>query len=221
MKERKSKHIVVGEIIIVMVGMLFFSGMACAANIIQNPGAEEVGENNKPVFWSEYSGASYGEWGVYTKATAPENVYAGNNSVYYRPGYNKEGYSNCALVAGVSSGYTGKKAYVVTPGARYYFSFWLKASGYGREIWVMPWGWTEDDKRIRSNENSAPAGFAGSYLKIFPSNEWTKYSGSFIVPENVRTVVILFDSFGYLYKDFDEGAEFIVDEMYLSTEPEK
>ncbi len=219
MKARKSKHVVVGVIVIVMAGMLFLSGMTFAANIIQNPGAEKIGENKKPVFWGEYGGAEYGRWGIYTKDTAPENVYAGNISVYYRLGFNKDGYANCGLIAGDSNGYTGVKAYEVTPGATYYFSFWLKGSGYGRELTVMPWGWTQDNKRIQSNASNAPAGFRG--IKIYPTNEWTKYSGSFIVPENVHTVILLFHSYGYLYKDFAEDVEFIVDEVYLSTEPEK
>lgn len=222
MKSGNGRHIVVGMVLTVMAVMLLFSGMALAANIVQNPGAEEVGENNKPLYWSEYGGAAYSQgWGVYSKETDPDNVFAGNHSVYYRIGYNDQGYSNCALVVGVSNGYTGKNAYPVTPGATYYFSFWLKATGYGREIWVMPWGFTADDKRVQSNASSAPAGFANTYLKVYPTSEWTKYSGSFVVPDNVYTLIILFDSFGYLYKDFEEGAEFIVDEMYISTEPEQ
>jgi len=217
--EKRSLRLTVLKILTMTMGILLVSGIALAANIIQNPGAEVVGEKNKPAFWGEYGGAEYGQWGVYTKDTAPDKVYAGNISVYYRLGFNKDGYANCALIAADSNGYTGKKAYAVTPGAKYYFSFWLKGTGYGRELTVMPWGWTVDDKRVQANAKTAPVGF--DMLKIYPSNEWTKYSGSFIVPENVLTVALLFHSYGYLYKDFEEGVEFIVDEVYLSTEPEK
>ncbi len=193
------------------------SATAYSANLIVNPGVEEINDKGLPVKWSQYYGSVPAVMGVATKSEGEksENVFAGLRSASYQVlQFGNDGYAACGLVAGDTNGYDGSNAYPVEPGTKYYYSFWIKGTGFTRSITVSPWGWAASGAsgtRVRN--------IGG--LSIYITDTWTKYSGSFTVPSNVNKVALVFYIYGLMGRDLMPGAIYYVDEVYLSTEAEK
>lgn len=164
---------------------------------VVNPSAEELADG-RPVGWSLYTGAGVVE------LTVSDDAHSGDRSVcvqatewYHNPEHAVHGdrrWINVALVHGSElGGFDGSDAYDVAPASEYRFSFWLK--GDAPEALVELQGWWRGF--APGSRHNLPCDLD----VIVPTDEWTRYEGTFTTYFDTRKVALKIGLRGYA----DEG----------------
>jgi hypothetical protein len=174
-----------------------------AANLMQNPGAEEL-EGDKPKMWALYvAEPPEAEWGATT-----DHSHAGQRCAFLRiTGFDKNNFACTGLVAGDSNGYNGRWGYALESNARYRFSFWIRGTGFKSRIGVGPWCFHQDGNgRDRCLESA---------VLCVPTEKWTRHEAVFSVPAGAARAVLVFFIHALKDRDIDAGATFYVDDVSL------
>ncbi|MDD5688269.1 MAG: hypothetical protein PHE88_10605 [Elusimicrobia bacterium] len=179
-----------------------------SSNLIKNPGAEDGKE-----WWSMNScyGPEEQEWGISDK-----EAHTGKNSVYLKLKTASGAYC-CTLIAGkISPEGTAPEGYKVQPNTKYYFSFWIKGSGFSKALIPEIQGYDETGENRSKTMRTV---ITSEKKVVFPKDTWTQYKGYSVTKETIKRAVI--GIFFYANKDkAKEGATYYIDDVYLGlTEP--
>lgn len=174
-----------------------------AANLIANPGAEQV-VDGKPVGWQTYTGAGgcalvseEGRKGGRCGKLVANKMYEwgdGRTSI------------NVALMLTGSDGFTGANALQVQPMHRYYYSFWLKGTAPRVVISFVTWS----DPKSSASRGSG----IGKTDAFSAPGEWKFFYGSFVVPAGAARGALKIGFDGYAEQGGGLG-ELCVDDVYL------
>ena len=203
--------------VILAVTVLAFATAGFAAderettNIAPNAGLEQAGQEKLSGGWT---GKLPKGWGCYDNTPAEAGVsdkiyHSGKCSAYLKiTKFKGDNRVNTAITVGKTRGYASPDAIVVKPNTKYYFSFYIKGTGFTRKINVVPWGFKTDG-------TGRDRGFPS--VKVVPTEKWTHHVGSFTTKAETGRVVLMFHVFAARDRDAKMGAVFFVDDVYLGT----
>ncbi|MBI2298814.1 MAG: beta-N-acetylglucosaminidase domain-containing protein [Armatimonadetes bacterium] len=176
---------------------------ADAANVVPNPGAEEVAEG-RPAGWGLYAGAGGATLTTAEGRTGRKAAKLAATKLHDWPDGKQS--INVALLLGDTNGYDGLKAPEVLPLHRYYFRLWVRGQAPRVSVSFVTWA------AMGTRESRG-----GPMLDLAPfpaPAEWTRVTGSFITPANAARGALKIGIEGYT----DEGGglgEILVDDVYV------